>query len=138
MGIVSRNDREQQRDSSVPTRTEPASGYESPDDEHHFIPEPHRMKSSPAAIPHRRPHASAAFMERGNPPPPHASLNDVVLKAKDMRCLGLRDRIACVQWTWFTMTMVCPPFAAQVLMFTSYWYLHIVNCFHRACGLVIV
>jgi hypothetical protein len=38
-----------------------------------------------------------------------SSLNGMVTKAKDMKIngkVGIRDRIACHQWTWFTMTMV--------------------------------
>ena len=41
-----------------------------------------------------------------------SSLNGMVSKARNMgrrhgRKVGIRDRIDCFQWTWFTMTMVC-------------------------------
>lgn len=108
MGTVSRNDGSGRQQSSTPGRPpELGSGYESPaDDERLFIREPHRMQSSPAALPQHRPNASSTgFVEREDPSPPHASLNDLVLKAKNMRSVGIRDRIACFRWTWFTMTM---------------------------------
>jgi hypothetical protein len=96
----------------------PSSGYESPDDEHHFVREPHRLKR---ILPHLRNRAAAELLESGDPGN-HASLNDLVTKARKMRSVGVRDRIACVQWTWFTMTMVyhfsppliCPLFDGYV------------------------
>jgi hypothetical protein len=57
------------------------------------------------------------YFTRGNggssspPPPATDSLNAVVVakaRGNPNRKVGLRDRIACFQWTWFTMTMVCP------------------------------
>lgn len=38
-----------------------------------------------------------------------SSLNGMVTKARNLRNrkVGIKDRIACFQWTWFTMTMVC-------------------------------
>jgi hypothetical protein len=39
----------------------------------------------------------------GGPP---QSLNGAVVRADGVRKVGLRDRIGCFQWTWFTMTMV--------------------------------
>jgi hypothetical protein len=93
----------------APTKTR-SGGYESPDDEHQFFGPPQRLKSSPAAIPQRRHHATASLLERGEPSSSHASLNHLTLKAKNMRGkVGIRDRIACFQWTWFTMTMACHP-----------------------------
>lgn len=46
-------------------------------------------------------------MEQGLADARLASLNDLVLKAKaDRGQIGIKDRIACIQWNWFTMTMV--------------------------------
>lgn len=89
-------------------------GYESPDESQANINLGPRTVSSPAVLPQRRPgyyaNASPALMEEGEEnSAAHASLNDLVLKARNMRKVGIRDRIACIQWTWFTMTMVCRP-----------------------------
>lgn len=117
MGAISPSDSDvgaEQRNIPAPPRhpgPDP-SGYESPVDGHHFVQEPHRKQGRRAELPHRRNHSAAELAERGHPAS-HASLNDLVLKARNMRSVGIRDRIACVQWTWFTMTMVCPPPCVQ-------------------------
>ncbi|KAM7212019.1 voltage-dependent anion channel domain containing protein [Rhypophila decipiens] len=97
--------------------TSPISGYESPEDDH-FPPLPtHNGSGSPAA-------ASALWASSrdhnpkspGAPRPPPApsarsepcSLNGMLSETRDMRNLikvGIRDRIGCYQWTWFTMNM---------------------------------
>ena len=82
------------------------AGYESPDDEH-----------PPPALSARRPvklaGPSSPDLEDGMPPNRHvcnpSSLNGMMTKAEismSYRKIGLRDRIACYQWTWFTMNMV--------------------------------
>ncbi|KAB5582491.1 hypothetical protein GE09DRAFT_269487 [Coniochaeta sp. 2T2.1] len=83
------------------------TGYESPDEQHHFVREPHRMRSCPATVPHRRHNNAREEILEGQEPEhqSHASLNDLVLGARKMKNVGIRDRVACVQWTWFTMTM---------------------------------
>jgi hypothetical protein len=43
----------------------------------------------------------------GTTSPSVESLNGVMLRARrGVRKVGIRDRIGCFQWTWFTMTMV--------------------------------
>ena len=93
--------------SRVPMIARENTGYESPDEQHPTVREPHRIKSCPATVPHRRRHARKEILEGQEPENrSHASLNDLVLGASKMRKVGIRDRIACIQWTWFTMTMV--------------------------------
>lgn len=83
-------------------------GYESPDDDYRGMRAPQRMRSSPAVIPHRRRREEVDLTERGAPEMERVGLNDSAVEAKRMRRVGVRDRIACVRWTWFTMTMVGP------------------------------
>ena len=92
----------------IPIRMPPSrksSGYESPDEEH---PPPMGARCRPAIIP-------TPDLEAGNngsfPFSNPSSLDGMVTKAKDMkpnRKVGIRDRVSCHQWTWFTMTMVSP------------------------------
>lgn len=84
------------------------SRYQSPDDEHPSVREPQPADSISAGLPASRPrnhHAAADPRQRGAPAS-NGSLNDLVSKERDTRSVGIRDRIACFQWTWFTMTMV--------------------------------
>ncbi|KAL2019111.1 hypothetical protein VTK56DRAFT_10062 [Thermocarpiscus australiensis] len=102
-------------------RSKSISGYESPED----LP-PTPLSAPPAA-------AAAAVPPSFSVPPrairrtqtehaaaraggsyfpvvnsPAASLNGAVMRARNMtgqRKVGLRERIGCYQWTWFTMTM---------------------------------
>ena len=80
-----------------------ACGYESPEDD-----------SSPPEPPFRRqdsdtdPESAARAFESPS------SLTGMINKANGMtrgRKVSILDRIACFQWTWFTMTMVNSPFA---------------------------
>jgi hypothetical protein len=90
-------------------------GYESPmgDDLGPSTPIRHST-STPGLL---RRYDSPDELERGSPSTRHASLNDMLLKAKAARGqIGIRDRIACFQWTWFTMTMVRP-----CVWSPSYW-----------------
>lgn len=83
-------------------------GYESPMDEH----PPFGMATAsprPGISPLQQPQASrrAGAAGEGNQPRSY-SLNGVVEAARNTRPkIGIRERIRCYQWTWFTMTMVC-------------------------------
>jgi hypothetical protein len=88
-------------------------GYESPNSDDGVGPAtPMRPAPSTFACPSRASRQDArtlSDMERGFPGMRPASLNDLVLKAKAARGqISIKDRIACIQWNWFTMTMVCP------------------------------
>ena len=83
-----------------------ACGYDSPDEEHHPLPtSPH---------PPGRRHVECVVDGVARPSiitttlSGPSSLNDMITRSKEMRFgqkVGLRDRIACYQWTFFTMTM---------------------------------
>ncbi|AEO61684.1 hypothetical protein MYCTH_2312085 [Thermothelomyces thermophilus ATCC 42464] len=52
---------------------------------------------------------------------PAESLNGVVTRARGTgRKVGWRDRVACFQWTWFTMTMVRPSLAFFFTFFLAF------------------
>ncbi|KAB5586079.1 voltage-dependent anion channel-domain-containing protein [Coniochaeta sp. 2T2.1] len=121
------------------------TGYESPDEQHQFVREPHQIRGCPATVPHRRHHNAREQVLEGQEPEhhSHASLNDLVLGARKVKNVGIRDRVACVQWTWFTMTMATGgianvlasiPFQAQWLTIIGliFFFLNIVlfimNC----------
>lgn len=77
---------------------------------------PIRHSTSTPALPLRR-YDSPDELERGSSQTRHASLNDMLLKAKAARGkVGIRDRIACFQWTWFTMTMVRPCIWSSIML----------------------
>lgn len=85
-------------------------GYESPNSDDGVGPTtPMRSAPNTFACPSREGRHDArtpSEMERGLSNMRAASLNDLVLKAKAARGqISIKDRIACIQWNWFTMTM---------------------------------
>ncbi|KAK0705298.1 voltage-dependent anion channel [Lasiosphaeris hirsuta] len=72
------------------------SGYESPEDDH--------FSGVQASGIYRQDRAADRNTDTDLEP---ASLNGMVTKANRMsgRKVGIRDRIGCFRWTWFTMTM---------------------------------
>jgi len=81
------------------------TGYESPDEDHPAVLAPglRIVPVAPVSVSGSQHSRSAA--ERFSSP---TSLNSMVTKSKHIRArrkVGLRDRISCYQWTWFTMTM---------------------------------
>lgn len=95
------------------SRSSPISGYESPEDDNYPV-----LSSLPTtrwASPSRDHHQHSAKISGSRRPPPApsapsvpCSLNGMLLETREKRRLkvGIRDRISCYQWTWFTMNMV--------------------------------
>lgn len=127
MGTVSRSSGDTAAQAEVPAPhrrpgDEPR-GYESPDYDQPYVREPpQRANSSRTDFPdpHLLNHAAADSTERGEPAS-NASLNDheLVSKERDARSVGIRDRIACFRWSWFTMTMVCVSLVLYTLTSSS-------------------
>ncbi|KAK3315028.1 voltage-dependent anion channel-domain-containing protein [Apodospora peruviana] len=87
----------------------PISGYESPDERSVASPGPRpplgpRPGPSTTPLVTRDPEAAAGVHKSPSEP---SSLDGIVARTKNMSSLkvGLRDRIGCYQWTWFTMNM---------------------------------
>ncbi|KAM7208606.1 malic acid transport protein [Naviculisporaceae sp. PSN 640] len=110
------------------SRTSPISGYESPEDDNYPVSpsRPATRWASPS-----RDHLQHPAKRSGSirpPPAPSArsvpcSLNGMLLETRDLRRLkvGIRDRISCYQWTWFTMNMVSMiPFQLYALVQTEH------------------
>ena len=84
----------------------PQCGYESPTED--FF----QSVSAPCLVNRRNDDLEKATSGYSPAPSPlPANLNSMVTKANKMKPEGkvsIRDRIACYQWTWFTMNMVRP------------------------------
>ncbi len=79
------------------------SGYESPDEQNAFSTTGYFPARNFASDPEK------AVSRQGTVLSP-SSLDNMITRTKGVKGagkVGLRDRIACHQWTWFTMTMVC-------------------------------
>jgi len=95
--------------------TPPACGYESPGDDAHFVRQDRKsqnpisdLDSDPDPDPE-----SAARSPLPRPASSPSSLNGMLERAANLSShkVTIKDRIACFQWTWFTMTMyfLLPP-----------------------------
>ncbi|KAK0652182.1 voltage-dependent anion channel-domain-containing protein [Cercophora newfieldiana] len=110
--------------------TPPPCGYESPDDIPVPTPLQHRdvfcqgPTPTPGSTPDRSPDPESGIRS----PEPHSntsSLNHMITKARNLRGskVGIKDRIACFRWTWFTMTMATGGVANVIssLPYRSHW-----------------